>query len=470
MIFLSVESSIFCNRLQKILFCAIMLSVIKNIFDVYFKKDVVAVFLFGMTSGIPAVLMIVVLATWMAEAGISNTTIGMFSFLFIPYGIKFLWAPVLENVQLPFFFRAYGMRRSWLIALQIIICVLIILLGAIDIVNHIYVAAVCVLIISFFSATQEAVSDAYRVELLKQNEQAVGSSSLIFGARISSLIFGGGLLIIIDNMPRYCNQESILCINNGYYNWFLGHVISSASLFFLAVIMMLLTVHDKNLHVAEAKSEEGIFVQVRRIFREPFLELIHRDKWYMTLLFVFLYRLCDSFIATMNNPFFLHVGFSVSEIGFVVKTFGVVASVIGGFLAGIICMRIGVAKSLWFFGIAQAVANLNFVIQNWVGDNLMMLYYLITCENIAGSLAAGVFIAYISIICDRRYIVTQVALLSSVAVLSRILITPLSGYLVDSVGWSWFYFISFLMGIPVLFMIKMYPKILFDKKYIGSST
>lgn len=400
-------------------------------------------FFFGIATGIPWVLIGSTLNAWLAEAGVTKTTIGVLSSLAFPYMVQFLWAPLIDRYSVPTLGNLLGHKRAWLMAVQPFLALSIVGLGLSNPIENIYVTAAFACLVSFFASTQEIIINSYRISILAENEQGVGASTQMLGWRIGNLICGGLLLLIIDYL---CKSQG-LCKN--FINWSISFALMAATIVLSSIPTFFLKEEKKELDNND--NEKASF---QSVFLNPVTDFMKKDYYILILIFLSIYRLCDYFIAPMTNPFLIELGFSLTEIGLVAKTFGFVASIVGALLSGVMAHYCSMTKALVIAGILEMVANIMFIIQAKAGYNLELLYLTIGIENICGSIAATTLMVYISSLCTgSKYSATQYSLLSGISLASVILTPGIAGLSADIFGWVGFFKISMVLGVPPIILI-----------------
>ncbi|UNM06338.1 MAG: MFS transporter [Holosporaceae bacterium] len=302
-------------------------------FSIYFKKRLLIILLFGFSSGLPLLLTLSTLSFWFSKVGIDKRTIGLFALVGMPYVWKFLWAPFLDRFKLPFLTKVLGRRRGWLLFVQILLALSIIMMGHSQPEQNLFLTAVFALCVSFFSATQDILIDAYRIESLDPSEYAAGGGVEVFGYRLGMIISGGVALSLSDT-----------------YSWETVYLIMG---FFMGV-GILTTLFCKE--PASSKQLDLSSKTLKSMVIDPFLDFITRPGWYWVLAFVLLYRFGDNLIGQMATVFYQKLGFTGTEIGMVTKTFGIWMVVFGGLLGGVIAKRIGIMKTLMVGGIAHVIS------------------------------------------------------------------------------------------------------------------
>ena len=430
-----------------------MLKKIDHIRKIYFSKKLSFVFLMGIASGIPLYLILSTLVIWLTREEIDIATIGLFSLTQLPWSLKFIWAPLIDNMKIPYFHDILGKRKSWLILTQFFLGLSIILLGFNDPNLNLWLTALLALFVSFFSATQDIIIDAYRIEILDDEEQGAGAAMTQAGYRIGGIIAGAGALYFKEIVEwRYV-------------------FISVGFLIFIFLILSLFAPpiekkSDKKLNDEEreklviSKKENHNFFS---IFLKPIKEFLSRSKKINIILilsFILFFKLGDVIAGVMANPFYVKVGFSNIEIANASKLFGVLATLFGVFIGGYLVKYYGILKVLILGGILQILSNLLFVMLSIVGDDYIFLLITVAGENISGGLGSAGFVAYLSVLCNKKYTATQYALLSSIMGIARTILSSPSGFLVNYYGWTNFFLLSTVFGIPgIIILIWMSKKL-----------
>ena len=383
-------------------------------------------FLMGFSCGLPLLLTISVLQAWMKAENIDLSVIGMMSLVGIPYTIKFLWAPFLDRMTLPFL----GRRRGWLLAAQICLMLSISSLGLTDPRNHPGLLAFVAFLVTFFSASQDIVVDAYRREALSDAELGLGSSLYVNGYRIGMLLASGGGLILSDHIP------------------FSSVYLIMAACMIPGVLTTLLS--------AEPENPFGVPKTLTEAVLEPLREYFSRQDAWWILAFILCYKIGDNMANAMSMPFYLDVGFSRTEIGAVVKLFGFWATVGGGLMGGIWMIRIGIGKSLWLFGVLQAISTAGFILLSVLGANVVALSAVIAFENFTSGMSTSAFAAFMASITHKRFTATQYALLTSLMGIPRVVASAPTGFLAKMMGWNWFFASCALASIPGLLLLMRF--------------
>jgi MFS transporter, PAT family, beta-lactamase induction signal transducer AmpG len=376
----------------------------------------------GFSSGLPLYLLISLLPAWLRTGGVDLKTIGFFALIQIPYTWKFLWSPLLDRYALPLL----GRRRGWMLVTQLVLLAAIPLFGALDPKAEIWSVVALSTIVAFFSASQDIVLDAYRREILPDPELGLGTSIHVNAYRVSQLIPGALALVLADRMP-----------------W--SAVYAVTALFMLPGIALTLAVSEPALVRGRPRT-------LREAVVEPFHEFLARNGWrdaLTVLLFIFLYKLGDSMATALATPFYLDLGFKLTDIGLIAKNAGLWASVIGGLLGGLWMVKIGINRALWLFGIVQVVSILGFAWLAYVNrPDRVLLAVVIAVEALGVGLGTAAFTAYIARTTDPRYTATQYALFTSLAAVPRTVINASTGWIVEHTGWFDFYLLCTLLALP----------------------
>lgn len=408
---------------------------------VYADRRVLSLLFLGFSSGLPFGVLAEPLTARLVEAGLSKTAIGLFALVSLPYSLKFIWAPLMDHAPLPVLSRLLGRRRAWMIAAQGLLFAAIIALGVPDPKSEPWLLAWLALLVAFASASQDIVIDAYRVECLDDRRQAAGAATAVFGWRVGQFGAAAGGLVLADLVP-----------------WEAAFVVMGGA---VAVGLVAALVNpEPNVPPPPKRASVGQALYEAAV--APLADFAKREGWIAILAFILLYKFGDQVLAVMKMPFFLGtIGFTKTEIAEVVKLFGVAATLAGGFLGGILLVRVGMMRGLFLCGVLMAASNLVFVVQAWVGRDLGMLAVTIAVENITTGMGTAAFVAYLSSLCNVAYTATQYALLTSLMAFSRTAMSSGAGWLADRMDWVSFFIVSTLAAIPGLillaWMIRRWP-------------
>ena len=385
----------------------------------------------------------------MKEEGVSLTAIGLFALVGLPYVLKFTWAPLIDAVHVPGLTRWLGRRRAWLITTQLALIAAIVGLGSIDPVAAPVTTAALALAITFCSASQDIVVDAFRIESLSEERQAAGMANYVAGYRVALLISTAGMFEIVAIVQAGGMAGSAA--------WFVGYAIAAA-LIAIGMVTVLLSDEPDGLDDQTACSQSADHFASGSAFLaaviDPFREFLQRPMWVGVLLFVMLFKFGDAFAGIMTAPFVLDIGFDKTDYGRIVKVFGFAAVLIGGFAGGYVYRVAGTITSLWIAGLVQMLSNLMFVWQAVAGADYSLLVLTIGVENFTGGLGTVIFVAFISSLCrDRAYTATQFALLSALAAVGRTVLSASAGWFADTIGWPAFFVLTTGAAVPGLLLL-----------------
>lgn len=397
-----------------------------SIIKVIFSWRLFVVFFLGISSGIPLLVTGSTLQAWMTDEGIDLAVIGLFSLVGLPYTFKFLWAPVMDRYVPPFFDR----RRGWILTSQVL---LIMAIGSFFFVRpsqYPWIVAFLAMLVSFFSASQDIVIDAYRREILRDEELGLGSSLAVNGYRIGMLISGAFALLLADSI-----------------SWNLVYLLLASSLF-IGIITTLLAANIKERIVPPQTLREAVI--------EPFTDYFKRKGAVEILAFILLYKIGDIMANTMLTPFILKMGFTKIDLATIAKTFGMAATIAGGLLGGVFILQLGLFNALWIFGILQAISTLSFSALAYAGKYHSILIFTVTFENLTSGMGISAFTAFMASLCNKRFTATQYALLSSLMGIPRVIVSSPTGLLAERLGWVYFFIFCTLIAIPGLIFLLRY--------------
>ena len=483
---------------------------------------VVTMLFYGISAGIPLLLIFSSLSLWLREAGVQRDAVTYFSWAALGYSFKFVWAPLVDKLPLPILTRLLGRRRAWLLLSQLMIMLAIALMASIDPATEtLTVMAWAAVMLGFSSATQDVVMDAYRIESAEGDLQALMSSSYIAGYRIGMIIAGAGALFLASYWGSTTNSYNYLAWQMTYLAMaavmlvgvittllipepdteykdhtraekrqhisFLGLFVMAAtgfvaSFYYSADIALHLKVSlseilgNSNLAafmvelvrltlallvaatVTKAMILSGFIEQdlVKNTYIEPVKEFFQRYgvalAW-LLLALVGLYRISDIVLGVISNVFYQDLGFTKIEIASVVKTFGLFMTIVGGFLGGLLAVRFGVMRILFLGALLSALTNLLFMLLAAAGHDMVILYVVISADNLSAGLASAAFIAFLSSLTNISFTAVQYAIFSSLMTLLPKILGGYSGGMVGALGYQSFFLVTALMGLPVLILI-----------------
>ena len=421
---------------------------------VYARPRLIAVLLVGFSQGLPLALTGSTVAFWLREEGISLAAIGLFALVALPYTFKFVWAPLIDQLPLPFMPRRFGRRRGWALTMQAALIAALIVMGLTDPASNLTLFALLAVAVAFFSASQDIVTDAWRVELLEDDQLAAGAAMVVSGYRIGMLASGAGALYLASVLP-----------------WSMVYVIMGAGI--LVGMATILAMPEPLAGTAPATGDrpegggragrrpaaERLAAWFARAFVGPFSEFMARRGWVAFLLFAVLYKLGDSMAGHMATPLYVDLGFDKVEVANYAKVLGTAATFGGLFVGGALMRGLGLGPTLWIAGIAQALSNLTFAALALVGHQDWMLATAIGVENLTGGVGTAALVAYFSLLCNVQFTATQFALLSAFASAARTFLTAPTGWLVEDLGWVHYFVVTTLAaapGLAVLLWITIY--------------
>jgi PAT family beta-lactamase induction signal transducer AmpG len=398
----------------------------------YGDRRLVLILLMGFASGLPLPLTLATLSFWLARVGVDKTAIGLFALVGLPYTLKFVWAPILDHVRAPLLGRLFGRRRGWALLIQAALIAAILGLGASDPVLAPWATAAAAVAVAFFSASQDIVIDAYRIEILEESEQGAGAAATQTGYRLGALLAGAGAIALSD-----------------FIGWFAVFAILAGFVLIGTVAMLIAT--EPAASARRPKIDRTTWLQTAVV--APFADFLRRPGWLAILVFILLYKFGDAISGVMANPFFVEMGFSGVEIAAVTKVFGVLATLGGVVVGGVLVARFGLFIGLAVGGILQAVTNLLYAVQAGVGHDIALLTAVIGADNFTGGLGSAAFVAYLSSLCSRAFTGTQFALLTSLMAAGRTVLSSGGGWLADSMEWAAFFTLTAALAVPGLLLL-----------------
>ena len=389
----------------------------------------------GFASGMPLYVLISLVPAWLRTEGVGLKEIGFFALICLPYIWKFVWSPLLDRYSLSLFTYKPGLRRSWMLSTQVLLLVTIGTLGFLDPLTQLWPIAWLCLGIAFLSATQDIVLDAYRRQILPDQELGLGNSIHVNAYRVGGLIPGSLSLVLSDFLP-----------------WETVFLITAA--FVLAGIALTLSIKEPPCTHQQPATLQAAIV-------EPFNEFFSRQGVQQALLilaFMLLYKLGDSMATALATPFYLDMGFSKTEIGIVAKQAALWPMIIGGIAGGILMLKIGINRALWLFGFVQIISILGFAVLARVGGGLWLLGLVIGFEYLGVGLGTAAFVAFIARTTNPAFAATQFALFTALTAVPRTVASAATGIIVEGVGWENFFYMCTLIAIPgMLLLFKVAP-------------
>ncbi len=397
---------------------------------VFNRRMLICVFT-GFTSGLPLYVLFQLVPGWLRVEGVGLAEIGFFALVQFPYTWKFLWSPIMDRFTLPFL----GHRRGWMLITQISLLASMGVLGFIKPDLSLWTVAYLSVAVAFFSASQDIVLDAYRRELLPDIELGLGNSIHVQAYRFSGLVPGALGFILAD-----------------HFDWHIVFII--IALFMLVGIVLTLV-------IKEAIAEPTPPRTLRDAVIDPFRDFIGRaglKPALLVLAFLFLYKLGDNMATALQSPFFIDVGFTLTQIGVIAKTAGLIAAIVGGLVGGLIMVKVSINRALWLFGIVQIVSILGFALLSEIGANPWMLGFAVAFEYLGVGLGSAALVAFMARTTNPAFAATQLALFTALASVPRVFANAVTGVIVEWTGWTSFFLLCTALAIPgMLLLIKVAP-------------
>jgi PAT family beta-lactamase induction signal transducer AmpG len=394
------------------------------------RKMLTCIFL-GFSSGMPLYVLISLVPAWLRSNDVNLATIGLFALVGLPYTWKFVWSPLMDRYKLPFL----GRRRGWAVLTQLVLLLSIGLLGQFDPSTSLQMIVAVVFVVALFGASQDIVIDAYRRELLADDELGTGTSIFVNAYRLSGLVPGSLALILADHQP-----------------WTVVFWVTGA--FMLVGIVTTLV-------IKEVSDDEMAPHTLRDAVIDPFVEFFSRDgiKAGLTILaFLFLYKLGDNMATALATPFYLDMGYSLTEIGSVAKVAGLWASIAGGTIGGIVMLKVSINRALWLFGFVQLLTILPYIWLSQAGHTLAGLFVVVSGEYLGVGVGAIALTAFMARETSRAFTATQFALFSSFIAIPRTLANASTGFIVEALGWTQFFIVCAVLAVPgMLLLFKVAP-------------
>ena len=419
----------------------------------------------GFSAGLPLLLVLGTLSFWLSEAGIARATIGHLSWVGLAYGIKFLWSPLVDRLHLPILTAKLGRRRAWLLLSQVCIAAALFGMANTDPLLNLTHTVFFALAVALASATQDIALDAYRIEAVETEMQGAMAATYQAGYRLAMITAGAGALWIAAGVTPVSGARY------DFHPWQVAYSVM-AGLMGIGMLTTLIirepvpkisTVTADNEADARKKlAAAGLTGRLLNVATwlyaavlSPFIDFIRRFKWQALLILslIAVYRISDVVMGVMSNPFYQEMGFSKDEVATVSKVYGVVMTIVGAALGGLLTLRLGVMRTLMLGAVLSAATNLLFVWLAGHGHDVGALVFTISADNLAGGIASSAFVAYLSGLTNQAYSATQYALFTSVMLLLPKFIAGFSGEFVDAYGWANFFIGTALMGVPVLLLV-----------------
>ena len=412
--------------------------------QVYLEPASLRMLSLGFAAGLPLLLVLGTLSFRLREAGIDRATIGFLSWVGLAYGFKWMWSPLVDRLPLPWLTRWLGRRRSWLLLAQSGVMAGLVGMALLDPQIALEPVVWCALVVAFFSATQDIALDAFRIESVNIERQAALAASYQTGYRLAMIWAGAGVLWIAARVAHadtaYVHQA-----------WQTAYLVMAASML-VGVVTVLASKEPAHVVLPPARNARE---WLRDTLVAPFAEFLQRYRWQAVLILslIAIYRISDVVMGIMANPFYVDMGYTKDEVAAVTKVFGVVMTLAGAFVGGVMSMRWGVMRILMLGAVLSSLTNLLFSWLATQGHDLTALVWVISADNLASGIASAAFIAYLSGLTNVNYSATQYALFSSMMLLAPKWLAGFSGVFVDAHGYAMFFNCTALLGAPVLVLV-----------------
>ena len=423
----------------------------RETFRVYREPATVRMLLLGFSAGLPLLLVLGTLSFWLREAGIDRTTIGYLSWVGLAYAFKWVWAPLVDRMPIPVLTRLLGRRRSWLLLAQVAIMAGLVAMSFNDPKVALQPVVWGALAVAFGSATQDIALDAYRIESANTDRQAALAAAYQTGYRLAMIWAGAGVLWIA------ARAEVASVANYQHAAWQTAYLVMAGSMA-LGMLTVLFSPEPARRELAPSKN---IAEWLQSALVAPFADFLQRYRWQAALILalIAIYRISDVVMGIMANPFYVDMGYTKDEVAGVTKIYGVIMTLVGAFIGGVLSMRFGVMKILMLGAILSAASNLLFAWLAGHGHDLTALIAVISADNLASGIASAAFIAYLSGLTNVNYSATQYALFSSMMLLLPKFLAGFSGQYVDAFGYAHFFTATALLGLPVLGLVWLTSRI-----------
>jgi len=433
-------------------------------FKAYTHPRVIGMLFLGFSAGLPLLLVLGTLSFWLSEAGIARATIGHLSWVGLAYGVKFLWSPLVDRLSLPLLTARLGRRRAWLLLSQLCIAAALLGMANTDPVLNLTHTVWFALAVAFASATQDIALDAYRIEAVETEKQGAMAATYQGGYRIAMITAGAGALWIAASVaPSGAHYD--------FHPWQVAYSVMAGLMCIGMLTTLIIREPEKRVssitNEREAQARKNlaaagfsgtlldVVAWVHAAVLSPFIDFIQRFKWQAALILALIavYRISDVVMGVMSNPFYQEMGFTKDEVATVSKVYGVIMTIAGAGLGGLLIVRLGVMRTLMLGAVLSAATNLLFVWLIGQGHDVGALVFTISADNLASGIASSAFVAYLSGLTNQAYSATQYALFTSVMLLLPKFIAGFSGEFVDAYGWDNFFTGTALLGVPVLLLV-----------------
>uniref|UniRef100_A0A486XT95 AmpG permease n=1 Tax=Rheinheimera sp. BAL341 TaxID=1708203 RepID=A0A486XT95_9GAMM len=423
--------------------------------SIYCQRRVLAIFVLGFSSGLPLMLVFGVLSFWLREAGVSRAEIGYFSWVALAYAIKWLWSPLADHLQIPVLHHRLGRRRSWLLMSQLAVVVAVCCMAGTDPQHNLAVMAGFAVLLAFASATQDINVDAFRIESAPEQLQAVLAAAYLSGYRLAMILASAGTLWLAALFSASEDYDLL--------GWQRAYLLMAFCMLpgILTTLLSKEPLSNLQPHVtAQGSMWSRLLAWLQQAVVAPFIDFFNRYKWHALLILALIacYRLTDIVMAVMANAFYVDMGYSKEEVAGISKIYGVIMTLVGAALGGVLINQFGTAKILFLGAVLSAATNLLFAALSQIGYDIAWLTLIISADNLSAGIATSAFIAYLSSLVNLAFTATQYAMFSSLMLLLPKFVGGFSGSWVEQLGYSPFFIMTALMGIPALVLIVLVEK------------
>ena len=412
---------------------------------IYLEPASLRMLTLGFSAGLPLLLVLGTLSFWLREAGVDRTTIGYLSWVGLAYAFKWVWAPLVDRLPLPLLTRTLGRRRSWLLLSQAMVMAGLAGMAFNDPRVALAPMVWCALAVAFGSATQDIALDAFRIESADTERQAALAATYQTGYRLAMIWAGAGVLWVA--------ARAELPGVTGYQQgaWKTAYLVMAASML-VGTVTVLLSREPAPRPLPPARNA---LEWLRGALIDPFADFLSRYRWHAVLILALIavYRISDVVMGIMANPFYVDMGYTKDEVAAVTKVFGVIMTLVGAFIGGVLSMRLGVMRVLMLGAVLSAASNLLFAWLGTRGHDVTALILVVSSDNLSSGIASAAFIAYLSSLTNVNYSATQYALFSSMMLLAPKFLAGYSGRFVDAFGYAHFFSATALLGVPVLLLV-----------------
>ncbi len=414
---------------------------------IYVQPASLRMLFLGFAAGLPLLLVLGTLSFRLREAGIDRSTIGYLSWVGLAYAFKWVWAPLVDRLPIPYLTRQLGRRRSWLLLAQAMVIVGLVGMAISDPRQTLGPVVWCALLVAVGSATQDIALDAFRIESAEPTQQAALAASYQTGYRLAMIWAGAGVLWVAawvqgDNSAGYVQAA-----------WQAAYLVMAASM----AVGLFTVLISKEPAQAELPPARNAKEWLKGALVEPFADFLKRYRWQAVLILslIAVYRISDVVMGIMANPFYVDMGYTKAEVATVTKVYGVLMTLLGAFVGGVMALRWGVMRILMLGAIMSALSNLLFAWLSGHGHDVQALILVVSADNLASGIASAAFIAYLSSLTNIQYSATQYALLSSMMLLLPKFIAGFSGDFVNAYGYANFFNATAILGMPVLILVAL---------------